>query len=415
LTRTIAVNVEDLPENAVEVIYTKMRSQKLTLDEETTMSNAIFALLEHERYRKLAIERDFVPLLMTLMADTYYMDFEETPVDQTTGLEIPSLELRELMGQIRSNLSKRLWDISDLPEFTGKYPPNGKLVDTFCTWLSKPKAEMQICACSVLRNVAHSEQTSMLFLADAVMESRMKSLLGLLRGQTNFQVALEGLRLLKNLAFPETNKFALTHGQATLELVMSLCSRIKNLSIRCAAVATVRTLLTGSFTNVKKFLWKGNSWAPTYYFPRLLTLNWEHEDLSFRMEVAQLIGQIWRVAHKENGLVETKITDEAIRQAQGAYRNVAEPICALITDSKNPSLVTQGWLGLYLMAISKRGADEIYDFIHKSPTDQLFGDTIAALEAGSKDQDNAISLRITLMPHYVSHWALRYGLWTDSA
>lgn len=412
------VDVDDMPDDAVSVLYKQLRTRKLNFDEEISLCKAIFALLAYEHFQKLLIFEDEVELLTTLLLDTYNLDFADIRRDRVTKVLELSEKQEQQMEEIRTDAAKLLWDISERPEFVDQYPPDSKLVQTFSGWLSRPQPHIQICACNILRNVASSEQRAVEFLRVLQRDSRIESLRALLRMPSSEQVCLEGLRLLKNLALPESNKYILLSEQPTLDVLLSLCSNATTKTIRSAAVGVIRLLLTGCYTNLYRLLFNIDLdlTRPSTHLTTLIALYYKDVDVTVRMEIAQVIVQIWRVAYQIAGDYDAPpplLTDTAILQAEQQLPGesarglaapicaIAAPICAMITDSGNPSLVTQGWLGLSLLARSPMGAKAIYEYFRDGEKLVVFRPIIESQEVDSKDRANTIILKNTLVTHFV--------------
>ena len=368
-----------------------------------TLYKAILALLEHERYQKILIAHGEMPLLMTLFIDTHHLN--STDLFVYKQVEALGLDPRqtERIRDVRSAASQRLWDLTTLPEFATRYPPGSDVVQQTCVWLSLPAPEFQICACNMLRNVASSEQTSTQFLHFEKKDQLMKPLLDLLRKPIDPQISQEGLRLLRNLAVPHANKDILTTNFKVLDVVMPLCSNSQSLAVCCTAIGVLRQLLTGSSVSVLRFLYTDEHCStPSTNLTNLLNAFDEHQDLTLRMEVARLIVGIWRLAHQIDESSGIAITDQATRQTLDANLNLITPICAMIKDSENESLVTEGWFGLTLVASSPAGADMVCETICRSPTFDRCRDIIMELTAGSPNRNNATVLCDKLIKHNVS-------------
>ena len=403
------------------------------IDSFVSLSSALCALLARERFQKLLVAKDEVKLLIALAYDSYTLYLEDVPIAPLTRLPHLESKQEEEILSLRDKVTERFWDISQLDEFRIRYLVDSDLINTMCGWLSVTEPHLQICACNILRGITHSEQASVELLNflltpqtalprgtvfdPRIMEEickiqnsnirlKIHHLLGLLRIRTNPQVTEEGLRLLNNLARPQTNKTTLINSLPTIEVVMSVCSCSAIPQVRAAALTSIRQLLDGSVNSVKYFILgasPGRSVRP-HWFLDLLSLYESNDVLTIRMEIALIIVMIWRVAYAKNdddldGNFGTYLTDGPIDQAWSSNRNIAAVMFALIFDSANRSLVTQGWFGLVLMTKSSLGSDMVYDFIYANA--MVFQMNIRALVAGSPDQINAMVLYENLIVRYV--------------
>ena len=374
-------------------------------DDKVAMCSAILVLLQCERYQKLAIARDSMPLLMALMSDTYKIDFNEVSREGDSDLPDMTIDRRETIKLMRANFSERIMDLSEWPEFSTRYLPSSTIVEELCMWLEEGE-RMQECACYVLRNVMSTTEKAMQFVQDERGRSRLESLTRLLIEPISTQVARQGLRLLKHLAQTESNKVALSADPMIMVAVVLLCSDESHLSVQHDALTTTRVLLSGSFSNVRLFLRMFT--GPTTFLTHLLSLYTRHQDLNIRMELGLLMIEICKVAFKETDEVSRlNVIVDTINLAREADLNAALPIAALITDSNNPSLVTKGWLGLALLAFSPEGSDEVYNYLDTDQTFQRLKEIIRRQKPRSQDQDNVRVLHARLRIRYVSYEASR--------
>ena len=374
-------------------------------DDKVAMYSAILTLLQRERYQKLAVARDSMPLLMALMSDTYNIDFKDLSGEGDTDLRELIINRRETIGLMRTNVSERIMDLSELPEFTSKYLPSSTIVQELCMWLPEEKEAMQECACYVLRNVVSTTEKAMHFIQDEQGRHRLEYVTRLLGAPQSSQAAQQGLRLLRHLAQSESNKLALTTDSSMMVAVILLCSNSSHDSVQQDALTTIRVLLSGSFFNVRQLFQIAE---PTPCLTHLLSLYTHHQDLNIRMELGLLMIEIFKVAFQETDeQSKADMIMDTISLAKQADLNAALPIAALITDSHNPSLVTKGWLGLALLAFSPEGSDEVYDYMHIDQNFQRLREIIGRQKARSQDQDNVRVLHARLRMRYVSFKASR--------
>ena len=299
---------------------------------------------------------------------------------------------------LRSALSATLWEITLLKEFSVNYSPVSDFVRRLTSWLSVDEPQMQLCACSILRNVASSDQNA----TDMVMILKVHWLLrSHLDGSSNLQVLEESVRLMKNLAVPAANKKELEN----FESITSLWSRFESPTLHYAAAGLVRQLIRGCFDNVQLFLRPNTSAENDSYASRLLHLYDSTQDLAIKTEIARTIVEMWRTANSGDSeetrfrvsLVETAVHDVNLRPDE-----MVKPVLAMLVESKNPSLVTEGWFGLVLMASSEEWVQAIYNALCGDACKNIFKAAACSQDAHSKDQDNALILADRLLKHMVS-------------
>ena len=299
---------------------------------------------------------------------------------------------------LRSALSAKLWDTTVLTEFTIKYSPTSDFVQRLISWLSIDEPQMQVCACSILRNVASFDQNA----TDIVMIFKVHLLLiSLLEHASNLQVLEESIRLMKNLAVPAANKREIE----SFENISLLWSKFESPTLHYAAASLVRQLLRGCLDNVHTFLEPNTSAQNNSYATRLLHLYSHTNDPAIRTEIARTIIEIWRAANSgDSEEVRSQVSrvDTAVREVNMRPDEMVKPVVSMIVESENPSLVTEGWFGLALMASSEEWSGAICNVLCEGATKDIFKAAICSHDARSKDRDNARILANRLLKYSVS-------------
>lgn len=420
----VLVNLETGPDDAISIIYNFIIAADPGFDDRLSLCNSILVLLASERYQKLTIARSEVPLITTLFVLTYTQD--------TTTLKCPKYssalqfdqyleepEQEEALSELRSVLSARLWDISARPEFA---LPDTLTTDLLCMlrrWLSGPQTQMQLCACSVFRNLTVSHGAT----SDLIRQTNVSdALVDIMRDSSDIQVLEETLRLYRNLAVHLHYRILLAENGA-MDAITALWSKYPVQIVQYAAARVIRQLLTGESFNVKKFLalkpkLSEDSRSGNTYVARLMDLYSITDDLGTRMEVGQVVVAMWRVGacREEETAAEPITIDDAIHQAEAVGISIAKPVMAMITESGNPSLVTQGWLGLALMAGTEKGSVAVADILCVADNFKVFRTTLLehGKESSTQDNNNASILLRLLEKNHVRHneVAGTYGLLT---
>ena len=390
---------------AIAVIYQTITIPGVDIETQVSLANAVIALLGHEQIEKSLIADNDLLIILDLFVFSYTQD-AISPNYHSTSTSIPKLDHRTQgpedqaqLTALRSALSAKLWDLSALTEFTVKYLPASELVERLISWLSTDEPQMQLCACSILRNVASSDQNA----TDMVMTLKVHRLLiPLLGDSSNLQVLEEVTRLMKNLAVPAANKKELE----AFESVTSLWSKFESPTLHYAAAGLVRQLLRGCFGNVDRFLRPSNSAKNTSYASRFLQLYSNTNDSAIKTEVARTVVEIWRTANSGNS-EETRAqafcVEKALREGDLSPDVMIKPVVAMLVKSENASLVTEGWFGLALMAGSEQLREAIYNALcGDDATKDVFKATISSEDAHSKDRDNAQILTDRLLKGIVS-------------
>lgn len=398
------VNPELYPNTqAITVTYQVIITPGVDIETQISLANAILALLEYEQIQKALIENDKVSTLLDLFVFSYTQDAANAEYQSSSTSEsklyhpAQDPEDEAQLTALRSALSARLWDITALTEFTVKYSPISEFVQRLIVWLSIDEPQMQVCACSILRNVASSDQNA----TNLVMTPKIHRLLTvLLDRSSNLQVLEELIRLMKNLAVPAANKKELQN----FESVTLLWSKFQSPTLHYAAVSHVRQLLRGCFENVLRFLGQNTSAKNDSYASRLLQLYSNTNDPAIKTEVTRTIVELWRTTNSGDGeevCSQGFLMEKAVREVNLQPDEMIQPVVAIIVESENPSLVTEGWFGLALMASSQQLGEAIYNALCGGANKGIFKAAVSNQEAHSKDRDNARILADRLLKHSV--------------
>lgn len=386
---------------AITVTYQVIITPGVDIETQISLANAILALLEYEQIQKALIENDKVSTLLDLFVFSYTQDAANAEYQSSSTSEsklyhpAQDPEDEAQLTALRSALSARLWDITALTEFTVKYSPISEFVQRLIAWLSIDEPQMQVCACSILRNVASSDQNA----TNLVMTLKIHRLLTvLLDRSSNLQVLEELIRLMKNLAVPAANKKELQN----FESVTLLWSKFQSPTLHYAAVSHVRQLLRGCFENVLRFLGQNTSAKNDSYASRLLQLYSNTNDPAIKTEVTRTIVELWRTTNSGDGeevCSQGFLMEKAVREVNLQPDEMIQPVVAIIVESENPSLVTEGWFGLALMASSQQLGEAIYNALCGGANKGIFKAAVSNQEAHSKDRDNARILADRLLKH----------------
>lgn len=404
--------------DAILTLYDAIVLQELEVGEKIALANAIVTLLHHERHQKLLIAHEEVtglPIIFVLSYNLYRdaaMDYQALSV-KTIDRAVQGHEDEEQLQAIRSKLSARLWDIATIPDFAVKYPPTSDLIKVFVSWISASEPERQLCACSVLRNYVCSDE-----IATEMVQGLncFKPLTCILMTGSDTRVLEEALRLSRNLALPVKNRQIFLK-LSFLDRLTALVTESENPNLQSAAISLLRQLIKGQQTGVLLLLSSlpETSAPATTPLSRLLAHYKNASDLTFQIEIGRMIVEMWRTIQTpapSSGPVAEKYTPEETLLKNG--EDIVEPVLSLITESNNPSLVTEGWFGLNLMASSKLGSEAVWNVLRSNEAFAVLKSTIVDEDSGSKDRDNACILVDKLVRESVSPISLWAQISTNS-
>ena len=354
--------------------------------------------------QKTLIEDGRLLIILDLLVFSYTQDAASIEyISRSTPehkLHFPPQESEDevQLTALRSALSARLWDMTALTEFTVENLLESNFVQRLISWLSIKQTQMQVCACSILRNVASSDQNAI----DLVMVFNIhKLLISYLDDSSNHQVLEESIRLMKNLAVPVANKEEL----GRFESITLLWSKFESPTLHYAAAGLVRQLLRGFFGNIHRFLKPSISAENDSYFTRFLHLYSSTNDQAIKTEIARTIVEIWRTANSgDSDKVRSRVdfVEKAVRQSNVRPDEVVEPVVTMSIKSENSSLVTEGWFGLAIMAGSEEWVEAIFNALCQDTTKDAFKAAMCSQDPQSKDRDNSRILADRLLKHSVS-------------
>lgn len=376
----------------------------MDIETQISLANALLTLSKHERIQKTMIADDSLSTILNLFVYSYTQDAGSAKDDSTSTSE-PKLQHRALDPEdeaqltiLRSALSARLWDISTLTEFTIKYLPTSVFVHRLISWLSTNEPQMQLCACSILRNVASSDQNA----TEMVMKFKIHRLLiPFLDNSSNLQLLEELLRLMKNLAVHAANKKELE----AFESITLLWARFESPTLQYAAASLVRQLLRGCFGNVHRLLRPNTSVRNVSYAAQLLQFYSNTNDPAIKTEISRTIVEMWRTANSgDSDEIRDQMlcAEKALRETNLGPDGLVKPVIEMIVKSENASLVTEGWFGLALMAGSEQLRGGICNALCGDVVKDVFKATVSSQEAHSKDKENAQILADRLLKDTVS-------------
>ena len=386
------------------IIYQTITIPGVDIETQISLTNIIVTLLKHEQIQTALIRDYKLSIILDLFVFSYTQDATSLEYHSRLNSEqklyhpVQDPEDEAQFTALRSALSAKLWDMTSLNEFNFKYLPASEFVQRIISWLSIDEQQMQLCACSILRNVASSDQNA----TDMVMLLKVHWLfISILDNSSSLQVLEELLRLMKNLAVPAANKKELE----SFEKITLLWSKFESLTLDYAVVSLVRQLLKGCFDNVHRFLRPNTPAENDSYASRLLHLYSNTHDPAIKTEIARTIVEIWRTANGGNNEeVRTQVfhVQKSAREVNLRPDEMVKPVVAMILESENPSLVTEGWFGLALMASSDEWGEAIYNELCEDGAKDVFKAVVSSQDAHSKDRDNARILANRLSKHSVS-------------
>lgn len=363
-----AADVTACPEHSLEVVMRLLQETEADPSDLLLIISTVNAFLQHEKFQRQFVERELVNVLLDLITRTYTQ-------------EIGCPEAEEELSLLRNSINQTLSDISATGLFANKYPMNSRLVGSLIRWLASTRAQMQICACLVLGNLARSDPVCLKMVGQLRLH---ETLFQMLRDQSDMQAAYAALGFLRNLALPAENKQIIGTLQS-VELISSFWSLDLNPQVQHASVALLRQLLNGCIGNVR---WLLESLSPDQdspahektYLSLLLLLFGRTDDLSTKTEIGRTVATICRCISSSSQGLPPESTSAILHRLYEMHADIARPLAMMITQNRFLIIRSEGWFALALMARSKEGSTAVSEVLQQM---EVFGALVSTVTGQS--------------------------------
>ena len=380
------VGVESSPSHTVEILLGLAAEPTIDVDDCVSLVDAAILHMKHERFQQHLITHDLLNIPLTLLLRSYTT---ESNSNATTprGLMAPirdATEEQELF-RIRSSLIETLSDISALPEFSARYADtNSPLVEVLIEWLSVTRAQLQLCSCVMLGNLARSDEMCKVMVFQLQIHT---TLISMIKSSSDTQVLHSALSFLRNLGLPAETKQTIGETDA-IGTVARLWSSDTLPQIAYAATSLTRQIINGSLPNVRKLLasLSPDPDSPAHaktYLSLLLLLFDKSDDVTTRMEVARTVAAILRCTHSTNRSDGKEPTEPIEHRLYSLHADLGRPLIMMITQAQWPIIRSEGWFALALMARSDEGSTALDAILNRV---ELFG----ALEQTIRGQSSLV-------------------------
>ena len=285
---------------------------------------------------------------------------------------------------MRNNVIKVLSDVSAIPEFKDAYPLESPLVGSLRMWLAVSQAQLQVCACVMLGNLARSDDVCRTMVHDFQVQD---PLINLLRTSDDTQVLHAATSFLKNLALMPDNKNLI--GEAGLiEVLSRLWSMDTAPQIQYAGASLTRQVVSGSFQNIQRLLTSLSSDpdSPAHsrtYLSLLLRLCARSDQPATHIEVARTVTAICRVLNSPNQTASPEEVEALSHRLYSLHHDVARPLVAMIKQKQWPVIRSEGWFAFALMARSKEGAPPVNEAMSNSEILRPLVEVVTGREMGT--------------------------------
>ena len=372
-------SVDQSPEQSVEVFLAVASNPSIEFDNYVSLVEAAVAHLKHDSFQRRIVVEDLLDLPLKLLAQSY------TPPrtilePQTSGSAIAPPPSRdppeeEQVTTMRNSLIQVLSDVSALPEYGVRYASmDSPHTNTLRRWLKAPHAQLQLCSCIMLGNLARSDQTCQALVSQVQVH---KELINILRTSKDTQVLFSTLGFLRNLALPIQNKDIL--GEAN---VVAAAAKFWTTDVlpylAQTAVGLARQVINSSLPNVRRILasLSSDEESPAHsktYLSLMLLLFDKSDDTTIKVEISRTIAAILRTIHSSSQQDQMNV-DNLLERLFSLHDDIGKPLAMMVSQSRWPIIRSEGWFAMALMARSTGGSAAIEPVLQEI---EVFG----ALEA----------------------------------
>ena len=397
-----AVDVNLCPDNSVQVLLQIASNPEIEIEDLVSLVNAIVTHLKLERFQRLLITQDLVNIPLFMIIRSFSPQASSSASLSVTDLMplVRDPEEEEQLSAVRSALIRALSDVSAIPEFAIQYPIDSSLIESLLRWLSASRAQFQICSSIMLGNLARSDNVC----HSMVHELHVHEILAItVRDSSDLHVLHSTIGFLRNLALPMENKDVLGKAQ-----VMNVISRFWSMDsspqLQYGAVGLTRQLLSGSLPNVQRILTplSPDPDSPAHektYLSILLSLFEKTDQVPTKLEIARTIASIWRCLNTPNRSVDSNFLSDTINRLLSIHKDVGMPLAMMVSQSRWPVILSEGWFALALMARSQQGSAavneilqqiEVFGALVETVTGQPIAVTTGAAATDAKSDPNLL-------------------------
>ncbi|KAH0547885.1 hypothetical protein GP486_008374, partial [Trichoglossum hirsutum] len=361
------------PENTVEVLFGLTTDPQIDLEDFLALVSSAVVHLSDVRFQRYMIVQRSLETPLSILVESYSRFSESDDlVPSISGLDISSRgprpeesENEKLLSHMRLTLIESLSDISAISEFATTYPLDSPLIGSLRMWLTVPHAQLQVCACIMLGNLARSDDICRTMVHDFRIQ---ELLISILEDGSDPQALHAAMGFLKNLALLVDNKAAL--GNARLLEVLSRLWALETMPhIQFAGASLARQAISGSTENVARLLTSlsPDPDSPAHsrtYLTLLLALHGKSDQLPTKIEIARTVTAICRtlnISPPSNSNIE--VEDLKLRLFR-LHTDIGQPLASMLGQTKWPLVRSEAWFAFALMARHPEGAALVSHALH---------------------------------------------------
>ena len=348
----------------MEILLQTALKPGLDVDDCVSLVEIAIVHLKEERFQSHAIAQQLLDLPLALLfrscSPQQYPNFASSHTDNITP-PVRDVEEEQELTRMRGSLIDCLSDVSASPDFAAMYAQvDSPLIGSLLKWLAVPQAQLQLCACVMLGNLARSDQTC------SAMISRLQIhnlLVPILKSGSDSQVLHSALGFMRNLGILLENRQIL--GDADIVAIVSRFWTIQALpTVVHAAVGLTRQLINGSLENIQKLLTplSLDSESPAHfktYLSLLLSLFEKSDDMTIKLEVGRVIAAVFRSTNSATSSGFHESVASIMDRLYSLHPDLSRPVAIMVTQSQWPIVRSEGWFTLALMARSAAGSTAV--------------------------------------------------------
>ena len=388
---TNLVNQNLSPIQAVEILLRTALMPGLDVDDCVSLVDAAIIHLKERHFQSHAINLQLLDVPLSLLlrscSPQQYPDFASS---QTNNVAPPvrDAEEEQELSRMRVSLIDCLSDASASPEFAAMYADvNSPLIDSLLQWLSAPQAQLQLCSCIMLGNLARSDQICNAMISRLQIHTL---LVPILKTSSDNQLLHSALGFMRNLGLPLENKQAL--GEADVIAIVSRFWTPEMLPLVVhATIGLTRQMINGSLSNVRRLLapLSLDLESPAHtktYLSLLLSLFDKTDDMTIKLEVARVIAAIFRCTNSANSSGFQGSIEPILDRLYSLHPDLSRPVSIMVIQSQWQVVRSEGWFTLALMARSAPGSAAVDTALQNV---EVFG----ALEQTIRGQSSLLDAR----------------------
>ena len=302
---------------------------------------------------------------------------------------------------MRRHLDSALWDVIGHPKFAAEYPMSSDVMQMLVSWISASELDRQVCACHALRGYSSFESPAI----EAFQDVRcLQSLMNIITSMSDVRLCTDALRVMRNILSPDANRHHLSKRPLWTTLV-NLIPHYESGPQQYFGLCLLRILIKGPPAGDLLLLIRKSRFdtQPPTGLPRLLEHYRNTQQLEIRIEIGRIIVGLWRaVRYKATTLLEQRQSIQLANAILETGEDIVKPVWALVKESGNPSLITEGWLGLVFIASTPEGSGDVWRLFRQEEAFALLEATLKEDEEYVGGRSNAYVLVDTLVTSSVS-------------